>query len=352
MINAKSKRLIELALLTFLILLYLLYVGFVISKDQGPIDYETFMQIGARFLGGEEVYIENSYYPLPYVMVFAFFSWLPRPLSMALWLLLPVVAGLWISGWKPWVLLFGPLFAHFVGGQSALFALLGFQGFKKNLSEDHWRGGAWLALTLLKPQLGLVPVLFATYLWWKSWKSNRRIPRQLLGWAVATALLYIPSFIIRPDWPIIWLSNPRPFFERAMAGFAPRTLLFFMEPGLFYGLILVSLAVGLFLLAWRHRAANSRLDLLMLSYFIVSPLVHDYDLIQLIPTIQDRQIHWTAVLLSIPSWAVILLAYEVDSAWYAVTIIAPGLLLAYLFRRPQTYLKSSAGSLPTHHPAE
>lgn len=111
---------------------YLLYVGFVIQHDQGPVDYETFMQIGARFLSRQEVYGENSYYPLPFVMIFAGFSVLPRPVSMTLWLLLPVVMAWWISGWKPWVLLYAPLVAHFFGGQTAVFGMMGLWGYRQH----------------------------------------------------------------------------------------------------------------------------------------------------------------------------------------------------------------------------
>lgn len=34
-----------------------------------------------------------------------------------------------------------------------------------------------------------------------------------------------------------------------------------------------------------------------------------------------------AALLSLPTWAVIALAYANDRAWFAVTLIAPGLLI-------------------------
>lgn len=58
---------------------YLLYVAFVIREGQGPIDYETFMDIGSRLLEGQEVYGTNSYHPMPYVMIFALFAACPDP---------------------------------------------------------------------------------------------------------------------------------------------------------------------------------------------------------------------------------------------------------------------------------
>ena len=104
---------------------------------------------------------------------------------MALWLLLPVLAALMIAGWKPWVLIFAPLLGHFVGGQSALFGLLGFWGYRKEKEKDQLGTGLWLALTSLKPQLGIIPTGFAFYQWWKIWRLSDGYPaRRLAGWLV------------------------------------------------------------------------------------------------------------------------------------------------------------------------
>ncbi|MDX9864272.1 MAG: hypothetical protein RBT34_05635 [Anaerolineaceae bacterium] len=66
---------------------------------------------------------------------------------------------------------------------------------------------------------------------------------------------------------------------------------------------------------------------------MVNPLVHDYDLIQLVPLLDTPRRMLAAVLLSLPGWLVILFAYTNDSAWYAFTIIAPGILAAVLWER-------------------
>jgi hypothetical protein len=73
--------------------------------------------------------------------------------------------------------------------------------------------------------------------------------------------------------------------------------------------------------------------LAVLWSFVVSPLVHDYDLIQLLPLLETPVLQWVAVLLSIPGLVVILTAYGNDAAWYAFTVIAPGLLWAFLKRK-------------------
>ena len=62
---------------------YLMYVGYVVSTNQAPIDYNTFMEIGQRLLEVAPVYVLNSYYLMPYVVVFGIFSLQPRPISLA-----------------------------------------------------------------------------------------------------------------------------------------------------------------------------------------------------------------------------------------------------------------------------
>ncbi len=75
----KNSRLINLLGVILLLIPYVLYVGFVLQANRGPVDYETFMAIGSRLIHGMDVYGENSYYPMPFVMIFALFSWLPTP---------------------------------------------------------------------------------------------------------------------------------------------------------------------------------------------------------------------------------------------------------------------------------
>jgi hypothetical protein len=329
-----NHRILKLASLTLLLIPYLLYVSFVIRANHGPVDYETFMDIGHRLLTGSAVYGENSYYPMPFVMLFASFSWLPRPISMAVWLLAPVILALLITGGNPFVLLFAPTFGHFVGGQTAVFGMLGLWGYRKNLPPSSIVGGIFLGLTLLKPQLGIVPLAFAMAYWLKDFRALKRLPRQAWACLITVALLYLPGFLLVPDWPARWLSNPRPLFERAMSGFLPRTLMVIVSPAtITYWLVLLILGTLLLFGIWLLSHETLSLDLAVVWSFIVSPLVHDYDLIQLIPILDKPILRWTAVLLSIPGWLVILLAYRNNSAWYAFTIIAPGILCALLYQK-------------------
>lgn len=328
-----NQRLQFLARLGFMLLLmpYVLYVGFAIYINQGPIDYETFMNIGQRLITGREIYGENSYYPMPYVMIFAFFSWLPRPLSLALWMLGPVIIAAAISRWSSLVLLFAPVFGHCVGGQSAVVGLVGWWGYRQHSSPQDKQGGVWLGVLMIKPQLGLVPLGWALTQWWGAWRKHKRIPAQAWSWAITTLLIYLPGFLILPDWPWRWLNHPRPLFERALSGFVPRTLLALFDSTTgWYWVAWSLLSSGLLIVVWLMVRRKLTLDLVMLWGFVVSPLVHDYDLIQLTPTLDTTGLRWLAVLLSLPGWAVILLAYNNDAAWYWFTLIAPGLLAAQL----------------------
>lgn len=328
----ERRKLLRIAAVILLLMPYLIYVGLAVYTDRGPIDYETFMNIGGRLLSGGEVYRENSYYPMPYVLIFAVFAWLPRAVSLVVWLLGPVIAALFISGGNPLVLLFAPVFGHFAGGQSAVFGMLGLWGYRKHQEADHVGGGIWLGLTMLKPQLGLVPLVFAAIQWWRALRAEKRIPRQAWAFAVTTALIYLPGFLIMPDWPVRWLSSPRPLFERALSGLVPRTLLY-LFPGQTgaYWLVLGGIAALLLLGVWFMAGKKMTLDLAVLWGFVVNPLVHDYDLVQLVPLLDRGKRMLAAVLLSLPGWLVILFAYTTDTAWVVFTIIAPAVLGAMLW---------------------
>jgi hypothetical protein len=325
----------KILLLSLLLVPYVLYVFFVVINNQGPVDYETFMRIGTAFRRGGEVYVENSYYPLPYVLVFAFFSSLPRSISLALWLLLPVVVALFAAEFNPCVLVFAPVFSHFVGGQTSVVGLLGFWGYRKSLNLSVGRGGVFLALTLLKPQLGIVPLAFASYQWIKYFLAKRKLPKQFAFFGLTLLIIYLPSFFIRPGWLGEWLRVPRPLFNRALSGAIPRILMYFFDPGAAaYWMIWLMLGLATLVLVMRFRSPlHHPLDTLLLWSFMVNPLVHDYDLIQVIPTIVGAKMWLTGILLSIPGWWTIITSYANDSAWITFTIIAPGLLLYTIFRR-------------------
>ena len=227
-----------------------------------------------------------------------------------------------------------PVFGHFVGGQAAIFGMLGLWGYRRNVETSNPVGGIFLGLAMLKPQLGIIPLAFALTQWWKELRVRKLIPKQAWAFAVTVTTIFLPGFFLLPDWPSQWLSYPRPLFERAMSGSIPRTLLYLVSPQtITYWFILIAAAALLLLAIWFLNRKAVTLDLAVLWGFVASPLVHDYDLIQLTPLLDKPMLLVIAVLLSIPGWLVIVFAYDNNSAWYAFTIIAPGILCALLCRK-------------------
>lgn len=264
-------------LLGLLLVPYVLYLAYIMQAGHGAVDYETFIDIGHRFRAGQEAWGENSYYPMPYVLVFAAFDALPRALSILIWHAAPVLAALAVTNGSPWTLLFAPLFAHFVGGQTAIVGLVGLWGYRKY--SEQVCGGAWLALLTFKPQLAIFPTVWAGV----QWLRHRELRRQALVWLATVSAIYLPTFLIQPDWIGHWLQSPRPISERALAGILPRGLFVFAPQVLFWPGVVLGGAALLWLM--RRRLTFDRF---LLWSFIVSPLGHDYDLIQLIPLLGGR----------------------------------------------------------------
>jgi hypothetical protein len=71
-------------------------------------------------------------------------------------------------------------------------------GYRENLKPHSKLCGALLALTLQKPQLGIVPVGYAIFKWLAVLREEKRLPAQMISFVVASLAIYIPSFIIFP----------------------------------------------------------------------------------------------------------------------------------------------------------
>ena len=92
----------------------------------------------------------------------------------------------------------------------------------------------------------------------------------------------------------------------------------------------LALSLGLLWVVWRACHNQLPLDAFVLWSFVASPLVHDYDLLQLVPLLDTPPLQRAALWVSIPGWLVIIFAYQNDAAWFAYTLFAPLLLWVYL----------------------
>lgn len=222
-----------------------------------------------------------------------------------------------------WVLAYSPL----VNVQSSGFGMLGFWGYRR--WSARLLGGGFLALTLLKPQLAVFPVSWAAWGWLKEWRSSTRPPRSLIGFLLVAIAIYLPSFLVYPGWLFDWLGNLREVRFRALSGFIPRVLYYFHLPSpAYYALLLLLFVITAFLLLRKQLLS---LDRWVLLGFIFSPFTHDYDLVQLIPMMEDRRLARISILASLPGWITLLFFYDNDHAWATMTAIPIILLSGMVF---------------------
>jgi hypothetical protein len=131
-----------------------------------------------------------------------------------------------------------------------------------------------------------------------------------------------------------WLANLRELRFRALSGAIPRILYYFHLPSFVYYLLLFLLFVLTAIFLLRKRLL--RVDGWVLLGFIFSPFTHDYDLVQLIPMMEDRRLARIGILASLPGWITLLFFYDNDHAWATMTII-PIILLSGMILSWGTY---------------
>ncbi len=331
-----------------IIVVYISYLLFISLNNHPPVDYMTFMQIGQRFLNHQSIWEFGSYYPLPYVMIFAWFSTLPPAISIFLWHVIPLIAILVISRGRLWPLLLGVVIDHFIGGQSVVFVLIGMTLYRNH--QKDWWGGVGLALLLMKPNLAIFPLAWAGLQWLQELWVNRRISSQVWSFLGVTALMFIPAFLVMPDWLSTWTPTRRPIDMRALAGILPRSLVILEGKsgiGPEFWVPLVVIALVLLVAVWYANHRKLSFDVFMLFSFIVNPYLHDYDLLQILPFLDTSWKRKMAIITGIPTWLVIFFAYDNAFAWIAVTITVPILLAAILYRNHQPQEAVLLPSAPT-----
>ena len=245
--------------------------------------------------------LQGFYYPLYTLWLVWPLALLPLPVAVLVfqWCLAAVlVAGMWgyltLLGWPAapgfrlvvaasiLLTLGAQAVVHFAQPTGLFFGLL--MGAFYAAARDRPRlAGFLLALTLIKPQLALLPALGLT-LW--SWHQPPR--RQFVGAALATsAALLGSSLLLLPGWPAAWIGS---FATYAATGATPATGLSVDQwlAGLLRGglaLLVLPLWWAVRRLPWRDRRLPAALAITLVLTIAVQQPWFDYNLVLLYPAL-------------------------------------------------------------------
>lgn len=155
-------------------------------------DFSILWSAGRALLEGHSPYtVADFFYPLPFAYFIAFVALLPMPVALGLWQIANVgmmIAALRKRFWQ-W-LLYIPVLHVLSSGQVDLLFWFMARGLGR-----HWRGALLGALMTMKPHAAMV------LLTWHLLDWLRHDRRTLWRWLVLTILLWMPAFIINPNWP-------------------------------------------------------------------------------------------------------------------------------------------------------
>jgi hypothetical protein len=164
--------------------------------------------------------IAHFVYPLPAMIFFAPFGYLPYTLARALWMtlleiLLPILAflGVRLARWKvptatfTIIMLLSIFWYHglrsVIVGQFAVIEAVLIVGALWAIQRDSdAMAGLLMGLSISKPQMAFLILPYICF--WAI--REKRI--QLLLWTLATSLgLIVLSILLLPDWPLLWLRQ-------------------------------------------------------------------------------------------------------------------------------------------------
>jgi hypothetical protein len=164
--------------------------------------------------------IAHFVYPLPAMLFFAPFGLLPYTFARAVWMTilelgLPLLAilGIRLTRWKvhpimlAGMILFSIFWYHglrsvIVGQFAVIEAVLIVSALLAIQQKNDPLAGVLLGLSIAKPQMAFL-ILPYMIIW-----SLRERRREFVLWIVATIVgLIAISFLIMPDWPILWLRQ-------------------------------------------------------------------------------------------------------------------------------------------------
>jgi len=314
--------------------LLLSYVGLSLTiADAYPYDYGILLSGTQAFCQPELAFEYNSLwlYPAPFYSTMCLPLGLSPPLTLVLWMLIPFFLVLILSGRRGLILLFPPFFIHMLLGQSTwlLLPLFAYAVWIDD-KQVRWWHGILGALVVFKPHIGGLALV------WLLYHHRRRIGFVLTS-IISIILVLIPAFVMLPSWLFDWLGNGRSFKLVSMAniGVIPVNLLgvgvdaenaLASAPALsdqliIYGFGAICAIILLVLLYWR-RGTLTWYDW-VLVFCLANPLIHDYDLIILIPFIGLFPFRLKlAMLVAIPVWA-----YAMVTGMYHASILITIVLL-------------------------
>lgn len=284
-------------------------------------DIDIFIAAAQAIWNGQDPYHlagVETYYPLPFYLLFLPLAWLPTDVAHYLWAAISLVVLVVILRRRAiLVMLSSQIVLTLILGQvdiimMALYLLI---------ASGVTGGGIALAFMFLKPQLVL---LLTPFLLWR-WLQTRS--RELIWFVSIVAVLFLASFIAQPDWVVSLYSRSG---ERMRAAFSSSLwgLLSFL-PSLAWLVGGGIIALVLVIWAWRTK----KTDIVETVGLFISPFIFAYNLTPLY--VMFRQT-WVLIAFAILSWIGFYIAdlQSNDRASALVTVLA--LILQFrLWRRPQ-----------------
>lgn len=314
--------------------LLLAYVGISLTiQDAYPYDYGILLSGTEAFCFQPDVFEYNPLwlYPAPFYSAMCIPILLSQQVTLVIWMFVPFLMALALAGRRAVILIFPPLILHTILGQSTWLVV---PLFAYALWVDHKSARGWhgliAALVIFKPHIGGLALIWL----WVKHRHNRAF---IITSVVSIVLMVLPAFLMQPTWLVDWLSNGRSFKLVSMAnlGMIPVALLdvgvgfedaldiapVLTDQLIIYGFGAVLALVLLWLLYWR-RGTLTFYDW-VLVFCLANPLMHDYDLIILLPFIglfPKRLLLGLAV--SIPVWI-----YAMMTGMYHASILITLVLL-------------------------
>jgi len=331
-------------------------LGFLVSfgivslyiRQDLPYDYAQLMIGAERFCYQTDsfIYDERWLYPAPFYTSFCIPQHHLPQILFWLWMIVPFLLVIWIGGQRSAIVVYPPLVLHLVLGQST-WVLLPLYMLAERLSrDDSQRVPLWygiiLGLAVLKPHIAFAAWVWIVWRWRERWLL-------LLTGAISSLVILLPSFFMRPNWLFEWLANGRDYRPISMANIALIPVELFqlgldqaayISSGsgqlIIWGTGLMT-AAALYFLIHRRRGKLELYDWVLIFCFS-NPLMHDYDLIILLPFLGNRpQRLLLAVTAGIFVWI-----YAQMTGNYNVSLIITGVLILARVMRLDTQFDQTA----------